>query len=311
MFPKTSENYHLDPAKVLSAPGLAWQEALKKAGAKLELLTDIDILLMVEKGIRGGICHASHRYVKANNKYMKDDDKNKEWSYIKYWDVSNLYTWEMSQNFPVKKFGWIGDTSKFNEDFIKNYNEESNEEYFLKVDVQYPKKLHEFYNDWPFLLERMKIEKIGKLATHLHDKTEYIIHMRNLKQAWNHGLILKKDHGLIKFNENAWLKANIDMNTKLVNKQKIILTKTFSSWWTMQLFEKLWKIWENIEIFIIVTTERRRNYLVSEPNYHTTKFFTEILLTIEIRKTQILMNKPVYLGLSILDVSKTVMFEFR
>ena len=88
--------YHLDPVKFLSAPGLAWQAALKKTEVKLELLTDIDMLLMVEKGIRGGICHAIHQYAKANNKYMKDYDKNKELSYLKYWDVNNLFGCAMS-----------------------------------------------------------------------------------------------------------------------------------------------------------------------------------------------------------------------
>ena len=102
----------------------------KNTEIKLELLTDIDMLLMVEKGIRGGICHAIHQYAKANNKYIKDYN-NKESSYLKYWDVNNLYDWAMSQNLPVNKFEWIEDTSPFNEDFIKNYNEQSDEGYFL------------------------------------------------------------------------------------------------------------------------------------------------------------------------------------
>ena len=84
--------YGLDPVKFLSAPGLAWQAPLKKTEEKLELLTDINMLLMVEKGIRGGICPAIHRYPKANNKYLKNYDKNKVSSYLKYWDVNNLYS---------------------------------------------------------------------------------------------------------------------------------------------------------------------------------------------------------------------------
>ena len=111
--------YELDPAKFLSAPGLAWQAALKKTKVKLDLLTDIDMLLMVEKGIRGGICHSIYRYAKANNKYMKDYDKNKESSYIQYWDVNNLYLWAMSQKLLVNIFDWIEDTSQSNEDFVK------------------------------------------------------------------------------------------------------------------------------------------------------------------------------------------------
>ena len=123
--------YHLDLVKFLSALGLALQATLKKTEVKLELLTDIDMLLMVEKGIRGGMCHSIHQYANGNNKYMKDYDKNKE---LKYWDVNNSYGWAMSQKLPVNNFEWIEDTPKFNEDFIKNYIKESDEGYFLEVD---------------------------------------------------------------------------------------------------------------------------------------------------------------------------------
>ena len=98
----------------------AWQTALKEAEVKLELLTDIDMLLMAEKGIRDGICHAIHRFAKANNKHMKDYDKNKESSYLNYWDVNNWFGWAMSQKLPVNNFEWIEETSEFYEDFIKN-----------------------------------------------------------------------------------------------------------------------------------------------------------------------------------------------
>ena len=159
----------------------------KKTEVKLELLTNIDMLFMVEKNIRGGICHAIYRYAKANNKYMKDYDKNKESSYLKYWDVNNLFGWAMSQKLPVIKFEWYKDTSQFNEDFIKNYNEESNKGYFLEVDIQHPEKLHELHNYLPFSpKKKKKIEKFEKLITNLHYKTEYIIHVRNFKQALNH-----------------------------------------------------------------------------------------------------------------------------
>ena len=103
--------YHLDPVKFLSVPGLAWQAALRKTELKLELLTDIDMLVMVERGIRGRICHAIYQYAKAYNKYMKDFDANKESSYLKYWDANNSYDWAMSQKFPVNKFECIEDAS--------------------------------------------------------------------------------------------------------------------------------------------------------------------------------------------------------
>ena len=103
---KCIEIYELDPAHFLSAPGLAWQVCLKKTGIKLELLTNIDMLFMVEKGIRGGICHVIHRYAKANDKYMNNYDKNKESSYIQYLDADNFYGWAMSQKLPVDGSKW-------------------------------------------------------------------------------------------------------------------------------------------------------------------------------------------------------------
>ena len=132
------------------------------------------MLIMVEKGITGGIGHTFHRYVKANNKYRKDHDKNKESSYLDYWDVNNLYGWAMSQKVPLNNFEWIEEPSQFNEAFIKNYNEKSDKGYFLEVNVQYTKKLHELQNDLPFLSERMELGKVEKLVTNLHDKNEYV-----------------------------------------------------------------------------------------------------------------------------------------
>ena len=118
---------------------------------------------MVGKDIRGEICHSIYRYAKANNKYMKDYEKSKESSYLKYWDLNNLYGWAMSQKLPVNSFEWIEDTSQFNEDFIRNCNEEGDEIYFLEVDIQYSEKLHDLHNDLPLLPERVEIEKVEKL----------------------------------------------------------------------------------------------------------------------------------------------------
>ena len=116
------ETCELDPAKFISAPALARQAALEKIQVKLHLLTDIDMLLIVEKSIRGGICNAVHRYAKANNKYMEDQDKNKESPYLQYWDVNNLYEWVMSQKLLVFNFEWVEDTLQFNKIFLKNYD---------------------------------------------------------------------------------------------------------------------------------------------------------------------------------------------
>ena len=167
---KCLEVYELDPAHFLSLPGLAWQACLKKTNIELELLTDYDMLLMVEEEIRGGICHSIHRYAKANNKYMKNYNKNIESSYIQYLDANNLYGWAMSQKLPANNFKCAGDTLKINEDFIKNYCENSRKGYILAVDVKYPKELHDLHSDLPFLQKKMKIDKCKKLVCDLHNK---------------------------------------------------------------------------------------------------------------------------------------------
>ena len=123
----------------MSPPGLAWQACLKKTEAELELLIDIDMLLMVEKGIRGGICHAIPRYAKANNQYMKKYAKNIEPLYLMYLDANNLYGCGMSQKLPVNGFKWVEKLSKFNKGLIKICDENNNKGYILEVDVTYPK----------------------------------------------------------------------------------------------------------------------------------------------------------------------------
>ena len=182
------EVYELDPAHFLSLPRLAWQACLKKTNIKLELLTDYDMLLMVEEGIGGGICHSIHRYAKANNKYMKNYNKNEESSHIQYLDANNLYGWAMSQELPVNGFKWVNDISEINEEFIKNYDENSDKGYILEVDVKYPRKLQDLYSDLPFLTKRMKTDKSKKLVCNLRTKRKYVAHIKSLKQALNHGL---------------------------------------------------------------------------------------------------------------------------
>ena len=161
--------YELDPAHFLSLPGLAWQACLKKTNIELELLTDYDMLLMVEEGIRGGICHSVQRYAKANNKYMKGFNNNEESSYIQYLDANNLYGWAMSKKLPTNGFKWF-DNNKINEDFIKNYNENDTKGYILGVEVEYPKSLHDLHSDLPFLSERMEVNKCKKLVCNLFNK---------------------------------------------------------------------------------------------------------------------------------------------
>ena len=252
---KSLEIYELDPAHFLSAPGLAWQACLKKTQVELELLTDNDMLLMFAEGIRGGMCQATHRYAKANNKYMNNHDKNEQSSYLEYLDANNLYGWAMSQKLPVRNFKWIekGDISKFNEDFIKNYHENSDKGYIFEVDVKYPEKIRMLHSDLAFLPERMKINKCTKLTCTIQNKENYVIHIRALKQAINHELELTKVHRIIEFDQEAWLKPYIDMNTDLRKQAKNDFEKDFFKLMNNSVFGKTMENVRNHRDIKIVT----------------------------------------------------------
>ena len=120
-----------------------------------------------------------------------------------YLGAKNSYGWVMSRKLSVNGFKWINDLSKFNENFIKTYNENSDAEYFLEVDIEYPKQLWSSLKDLPFLPERKNLEKVEKLVCSIEDKEKYVTHIRALKHALNHGLILKDVHRVNKFNQEA------------------------------------------------------------------------------------------------------------
>ena len=283
----------------------------KKTGVELELMTDYDMLLMIEEGIRGGICHAVHRYAKANNEYMKDYDKRKEFSYIQYLDANNLYGAAMSEILPMNGFKWMNDISRIDKKFVKSYDKKNSDKgYILEVDVDYPSKLHKLYSDMPFLPERMKIDKTQKLVCNLHDKKKYVVHISILKQALDHGLKLKKVHRVIEFNQKAWLKKYIDMNTELRKKASNDFEKDFFKLMNNAVFGNTMENVRKHGDIKLVKTDCKKNKLVSEPNYHTMKLISENLSIIEMKKGKVKMKKPIYLGLSILEISKTIMYEF-
>ena len=152
-------------------------------------------------------------------------------------NANNLHGWAMSQKLPVNGFKWVKELSKIDECFIENYDEDTNEGYFLEVDVEYPKNLFNLHSDLPFLTERNKILKCNKLVCNVHDKKNYVVHIRALNQALNHGFILKKVHRVIQINQKAWLKPYIDMNTKLRTEAKNDFEKDF-----FKLMNNFWKV---------------------------------------------------------------------
>ena len=216
----------------------------------------------------------------------------------------------MSQKLPVNDFKWIEDTSKINEEFIKNYDENNDKGYILEVDAKYPKRLHKLQSDLPFLPKIMKIDKCKKLVCNLLNKKKYVVHINSFKQALNHGLKLKKIHSVIEFNQKAWLKPYIDMNTKL---RKVVgndFEKDFYKLMNNAVFRKAMENIRKHRDIKLVTTDKKRSKLVSEPNYHTINLISEDLSIIEMKKTKVKMSKPIYLGLSILEISKILMYQF-
>ena len=178
------------------------------------------------------------------------------------------------------------------------------------MDVKYPKRLHKLHSDLPFLPKRMKIDKCKKLVCNLLNKKKYVVHINSLKQALNHGLKLKKIHRVIEFNQKAWLKPYIDMNTELRKVANNDFEKDFYKLMNNAVFGETMENIRKHRDIKLVTTDKKRSKFVSEPNYHTINLISEDLSIIEMKKTKVKMNKPIYLGLSILEISKILMYEF-
>ena len=248
------------------------------------------MFLKYEECIRDGICNKVHSYAEANNKYMKNYDKNKEPSFLISVDANNLHGWAMSKKLPVDRFKWVDDLSMFTEDFIKSYDEEGDVGYLLVVDIDYPKTLRMLHSDLPFLHDRMKVNNVKKLVCNVTDEENYSIHIEALKQALNHGLKRRRVHSVISFRQEAWLKPYIDLNTELRKNAKNEFEKDF------------YKLKINSKYGKTVQNDKEIN-LLPGPNYHSTKRISKHLLVIEMKKTEVKINKPIYLGQAVLDLS--------
>ena len=306
------KNYGLDPVHYYTAPGLAWEAMLKMTNINLELLSDVDKLLMIEKGIRGGISIISNRYGKANNKYMKDYDKNKDSKYLMYLDANNLYGCAMSEKLPTHGFKWLS-----NKEMENLYNNQIVQVWektpcILEVDLSYPEELHDSHNDYPLCPERVECDKgVKKLIPNLRDKNNYVIHYKNLMQCLKLGMKLKKIHRGIKFIESDFMKPYIDKNTNLRAQAKNNFEKDFFKLMNNSVFGKTMENIRNRVNVKLVDTGEQFKKLSAKPNYNGRKIFNENLVSVHMKKTSLTMNKPVYLGMCILDLSKIIMFDFH
>ena len=323
-------NYKLDPAHFYTSPGLSWLAMLKKTGKRIELFNDeqVDMLNLFEQNKRGGICMISKRYAKSNNKYTKNFDPLLPIKYIMYLDANNLYGWAMSQLLPIGNFRWEN-SNNFNQDIILNLYDAGERGYYFEVDLEYPKELHDLHNDYPMAPENIKGEyspfmkklisehdakedKSKKLIPNLNNKTKYGVHYRLLKFYLSHGIKLTKIHKVVSFDQEAWLKPYIDFNTQMRAKASSDFEKNFFKLLNNAIYGKCCENIRKRKDIKLCTTAKKAQRLFNKPKYKDNIIFkNDELIAVEMAKTQIKYDKPVYLGTCILDLSKLLMYQFH
>ena len=327
------EYYGLDPAHYFTLPNFAWDAMLLKTEVVIDPITEKEMYEMIEKGLRGGMCQVSHKQAKANNKYMMEDyDENRPSNYINYLDANNLYGLAMSMKLPIGKLKWI--KKILTEKMILDWNENDDNAYILEVDLEYPKEIHNLTSDYPLCPENMKVEErlLSKHQRELHrhyyngkeardekhpklilnqmNKTNYVVHIKALQYYLKKGMKLLKVHRGVKFKQRCWLKPWIDFNTEKRKEAKSDFEKDMFKLMNNAVYGKTMENVRNHIDFELVSTQDRIQKCVNNPNYKGCHIINEELVGVEKTKTVLKLNKPIYLGMSILDLSKIHMYGF-
>ena len=302
--------YKLDPCWYYTVPGLSYDAMLKVTGIKLEILRDVDMITYIEAGIRGGLTQNITHYAKANNKYLENFNPDNPQNYILYIDANNLYGWSMEAKLPYGGFKWVEDVNSVN---IYEIPEDSDYGYILQIDIDYPEDLHDFHNEYPLLPEKICPPggKIPKLLANLNNKTNYIVHYKNLLQALKMGLKLKKIHRILEFKQKNWLAEYIKLN----NDKRSIATNSFEKdFYKLMNNSVFGKTIENPRKridFKLVASQKELYKLVNKTSFKERIIFAENVVGVMLEKTTIVFDKPIYLGFTILELSKTLMFDFH
>ena len=330
-FRKTCMQYYkLDPCHYFTSLGLSWDAMLKMTNIKLELMTDIDMFQFIEKSMHGRVSYITNRHGKANNKYMKEYDEKAPSKYIMYLDANNLYGWAMSQYLPIGNFKWMTDKEISKIDLGK-YKADGKKGLIPEVDLEYPQELHDMHNDYPVCPEKVKVSNntlstyckkiaekykisiglVSKLIPTLRDKKEYVLHYRNLQLYLDHHLKIKKIHRVLKFDQSPWLKQYIDFNTEKRKHAKNSFEKDFFRMMNNSVFGKTMENLRKRVDVRLVTNEKKLDKLTAKPTYVSSKIFNENLMAVHKVKETLTLNRPAYVGMCILDLSKTLMYDFH
>ena len=319
-FIRTCLNYYgLDPCHYFSAPGFSWDAMLKMTQVELQIISDIDVHLFIEKGMTGGISYIGKRHSKIN-----DCESSKEKKSIIYWDANNLYRWGMSNLLPY-------DEKEIYKLDLDSISENSSIGYFLEVDLEYPSKLQDFHNNYPLASEKLEISsdmlskycsdiadnygiKVGgvsKLVPNLRDKEKYIVHYRNLRFYLSLGIKLSKVHRVIKFKQSNWLKEHIDFNTEKKKNSRNSFERSFFKLLVNSIYGKCMEnIRKRINVKLINSSKDYARY-VSKPNFVSQKILSRDSVVVHQVKSVLTLDKPIYVGFSILELSKLLMNKFH
>ena len=324
------EKYGLDPAHYYTTPGFAWDALLKMTNKELELFTDYDMHIYIDKGMRGGISTVDDRYAKANNPYLKDYDPEKDTSYVMYLDETNEYGWAMSQYLPTGNFRWLEKMPTEKE--IMSWREKRKTGFIFDVDMEYPEELHEKHNGYPLAPEKTKVphawhskyqkglakdlnltkDNTEKLLLTLRGKKNYVLHYRNLQLYLKLGMKLTKVHRVLAFDQEPWMKPYIRFNTEERQMAKAKFKQEFFKLMNNAVFGKTM---ENLRNRVNVELVRGNEYknmrkLLSDPPFDRWRALGENIFGIQMHKDHILFNRPIYIGMCALDLSKILLYDY-
>ena len=324
-------NFKLDPAQFYSSPGLSFSAMLKMTKVELELLTDVEDLQLWERGMRGGTSYVGDRFAEANNPYLDSYDCNKPSNFIVFLDSNNLYGWSSKQPLPIGEFRRLSETeiAKFD---VMSIPDDADKGFLIEVSLRYGDHLHNEHNCFPLapikrsvndeelspyakdawtkLRGKAKRPKTEKLLCTLEDKDFYVLHYRVLKCYLALGLQIKSIHSVLEFRQRAFLKPFIDFNTRKRMEAKTEFEKTFYKTLNCSVFGKLMENQRRRLDVTLTNSERKLSKLVARPTFKECRIFNESLVGVHCKRTKVLISKPVYVGQSILDLSKMLMYRF-